>query len=115
MGREGRRRRILAGSAGWRENGPVPRSGEYEPGTSAWSRAQAELHEATNADQGGDLRGRPVMVLTSVGAGTGNFRTVPLLRVEHEGACAGYQKRTDRRIPVFVLEPLEHGRLRSVC
>jgi deazaflavin-dependent oxidoreductase (nitroreductase family) len=145
----------------------MPLTGEYEPGTSAWSRAQTELYEATNGEQGGDLRGRPVIVLTSVGARTGKLRKVALMRVEHEGVYAvvaslggaptnpawyhnlaknrhvelqdgatrrdftareitgdekaawwdraveawpdyaSYQKRTDRRIPVFVLEPME--------
>ena len=31
----------------------MPLTGEYEPGTSAWSRAQAELYEATNGEQAG--------------------------------------------------------------
>ena len=66
----------------------MPLTGEYEPGTSAWSRAQTELYEATNGEQGGDLRGRPVIVLTSVGAMTGKLRKTALMRVEHEGVYA---------------------------
>ena len=66
----------------------MPLTGVYEPGTSAWSRAQTELYEATNGEQGGDLRGRPVIVLTSVGARTGSLRKVALMRVEHEGVYA---------------------------
>jgi len=66
----------------------MPLTGEYEPGTSAWSRAQTELYEATNGEQGGDLRGRPVIVLTSVGARTGKLRKTALMRVEHEGVYA---------------------------
>jgi hypothetical protein len=31
----------------------IPLTGEYEPGTSAWSRAQAELDEATSGEQAG--------------------------------------------------------------
>jgi deazaflavin-dependent oxidoreductase (nitroreductase family) len=145
----------------------MPLTGDYEPGTSAWSRAQAELYEASNGAQGGDLRGRPIVVLTSLGARTGRLRKVALMRVEHEGIYAVvaslggapknpawyqnltknrhvelqdgatrrdyqarevtgdeksawwdraveawpdyavYQKRTDRQIPVFVLEPME--------
>jgi F420H(2)-dependent quinone reductase len=38
----------------------MPLTGEYLPGTSAWSRAQTELYGATNGEKGGDLRGRPV-------------------------------------------------------
>jgi F420H(2)-dependent quinone reductase len=66
----------------------VPLTGVYEPGTSAQSRQQSELYEATNGEQGGDLRGRPVIVLTSVGAQTGKLRKTALMRVEHEGVYA---------------------------
>ena len=66
----------------------MPLSGEYEPGTSAWSRGQVETYEATNGEKGGDLRGRRVVVLTSVGAKTGRLRKVPLMRVQHDGRYA---------------------------
>jgi deazaflavin-dependent oxidoreductase (nitroreductase family) len=145
----------------------MPLVGEYAPGTAAWARKQAELYEATGGEQGGDLRGRPVIVLTSVGARTGKLRKTALMRVEHDGRyavvasmggapknpvwyynlaknphvelqdCAtkrdytarevtgeekatwweravaawpdysNYQAKTDRLIPVFVLEPIE--------
>jgi deazaflavin-dependent oxidoreductase (nitroreductase family) len=141
-------------------------TGEYEPSTATWAREQAELYEATNGDKGGELRGKPVIVLTSVGAKTGKLRKTALMRVEHEGVYAvvaslggapknpvwyqnlksnphvelqdraikrdylarevsgdekaiwweravaawpdyaTYQARTDRQIPVFVLEPM---------
>jgi F420H(2)-dependent quinone reductase len=145
----------------------MPLTGEYEPGTSDWSRKNVELYEASNGERGGDLRGKPVIVLTSVGAQTGKLRKVALMRVEHEGNYAvvaslggaprnpvwyynlkanphvelqdrgvkrdftarelsgeekalwweravaawpdyaAYQTRTDRQIPVFVLEPMD--------
>jgi F420H(2)-dependent quinone reductase len=66
----------------------MPLTGEYEPSTSAWARKQAELYEATNGEEGGDLRGRAVIVLTSVGAKTGKLRKTALMRVEHEGVYA---------------------------
>jgi deazaflavin-dependent oxidoreductase (nitroreductase family) len=66
----------------------MPLVGAYEPSTSARSRRQTELYEATNGEQGGDLRGRPVIVLTSVGAKTGRLRKNALMRVEHEGVYA---------------------------
>ncbi len=66
----------------------MPLSGTYEPGTSAWSRKQVDLYEATNGEQGGDLRGRPIIVLTSVGAKTGKLRKTALMRVEHDGDYA---------------------------
>jgi deazaflavin-dependent oxidoreductase (nitroreductase family) len=66
----------------------MPLTGEYEPGTSAWSRKNVEEYEATDGEQGGDLRGRPVIVLTSVGAKSGKLRKTALMRVEHEGTYA---------------------------
>jgi len=145
----------------------MPLTGDYEPSKSAWARKQAELFEATNGEEAGDLRGRPIIVLTSVGAKTGKLRKTALMRVEHDGVyavvasmggapkhpvwyynlkqnphvelqdCAtkrdytarevtgdeksiwweraveawpdyaNYQRKTDRQIPVFVLEPVE--------
>jgi len=145
----------------------MPLTGEYEPGTSAWSRDQVERYEATNGQERGDLRGKPVIVLTSVGARSGKLRKVALMRVEHDGTYAvvaslggsdhnpnwyhnlrenphvelqdgavkrdytarqvigkektewweravtawpdyaRYQTKTDRQIPVFVLEPMD--------
>jgi F420H(2)-dependent quinone reductase len=147
----------------------LPLTGEYEPGTADWARKQAELYEATDGREGGLLRGRPVIVLTSVGAKTGKLRKTALMRVEHDGIYAvvdsrggspthpvwywnlrqnprvelqdgatkrdyrarevvgdekatwwkratetwpdydGYQQRTEREIPVFVLEPIDQG------
>ena len=66
----------------------MPLTGEYEPSTSRRTRKQTELYEATNGAKGGDLRGRPVIVLTSVGAKTGKLRKTALMRVEHEGVYA---------------------------
>jgi len=66
----------------------MPLVGTYEPSASARSRRQTELYEATNGEQGGDLRGRPVIVLTSIGAKTGKLRKNALMRVEHEGVYA---------------------------
>jgi deazaflavin-dependent oxidoreductase (nitroreductase family) len=144
----------------------MPLTGDYEPGTSSWSRKHVEQYEATNGQKAGGLRGRPVVVLTTLGAKSGNLRKTALMRVEHEGVYAvvaslggsprnpawyynlkanprvelqdgavkrdylaheakgddkaiwweravatwrdyaGYQKRTTRQIPVFVLEPM---------
>jgi deazaflavin-dependent oxidoreductase (nitroreductase family) len=66
----------------------MPLTGEYAPSTSAWARKQAELFEATNGEQGGDMRGMPIVVLTSVGAKTGTLRKNALMRVEHDGQYA---------------------------
>ena len=66
----------------------MPLTGEYEPGTSAWALKQVELFESTDGREGADLRGRPIIVLTSVGARTGKLRKTALMRVEHEGVYA---------------------------
>jgi deazaflavin-dependent oxidoreductase (nitroreductase family) len=144
----------------------MPLEGEYAPGSAAWARKQAEQYEASGGTKAADLRGRPVIVLTSVGARTGKLRKTALMRVEHDGIYAvvaslggaprhpvwywnlvkqphvelqdgaitrdylarevtgdekatwwaraveawpdyaKYQEKTDRQIPVFVLEPI---------
>jgi deazaflavin-dependent oxidoreductase (nitroreductase family) len=146
----------------------MPLTGEYEPGSAGWARKQAERYEATDGAEANDLRGRPVIILTSVGARTGKLRKTALMRVEHAGDYAvvasmggapkhpvwyynltanphvelqdgasrrdylarevsgdekaiwwaravdawpdyaKYQTRTDRQIPVFVLEPIDN-------
>jgi deazaflavin-dependent oxidoreductase (nitroreductase family) len=66
----------------------MPLEGEYAPSSSGWARKQAELFERTNGEQGGSLRGMPIIVLTSVGARTGKLRKTALMRVEHDGQYA---------------------------
>lgn len=66
----------------------MPLTGEYEPSTSDWARTQAETYEATDGAEAGDIKGRPVVVLTSVGAKTGKLRKTALMRVEHDGVYA---------------------------
>ena len=144
----------------------MPLTGEYAPSTSAWARKQAEAFEASDGAEANELQGKPIIVLTSVGAKSGKLRKNALMRVEHDGAYAvvaskggapehpnwyhnlvahpqvelqdgavkldylarevtgdekalwweratqvwpqydGYQTKTDRPIPVFVLEPV---------
>jgi len=66
----------------------MPLHGEYEPSTAGWARTQAERYEQSGGAEAGDMRGRPIIVLTSVGAKTGKLRKTPLMRVEHEGRYA---------------------------
>ena len=66
----------------------MPLNGEYEPGTSAWARTQAERYEASGGAEAATLRGRPIVVVTSVGARTGKLRKTALMRVEHQGVYA---------------------------
>jgi deazaflavin-dependent oxidoreductase (nitroreductase family) len=63
----------------------MPLTGEYLPSTAEWARVQAEKIEATAGAEGGDLHGKPVIVLTTVGAKTGALRKTALMRVEHDG------------------------------
>jgi deazaflavin-dependent oxidoreductase (nitroreductase family) len=66
----------------------MPLTGDYAPSTSGWARKQAERYEASDGAEASDLRGRPVIVLTSVGAKTGKLRKTALMRVEHDGEYA---------------------------
>jgi deazaflavin-dependent oxidoreductase (nitroreductase family) len=66
----------------------MPLAGDYEPSTSAWAREQTELYEATDGREANTLRGKPIIVLTSVGAKSGKLRKTALMRVEHDGSYA---------------------------
>ena len=66
----------------------MPLTGEYEPSTAAWARKQAERYESSGGAEATDLRGRPIIVLTSVGARTGKLRKTALMRVEYDGDYA---------------------------
>ncbi len=66
----------------------MPLTGEYAPSTAGWARKQVERYEATDGKEANDLRGRPIIVLTSLGAKTGKLRKTPLMRVEHDGLYA---------------------------
>jgi deazaflavin-dependent oxidoreductase (nitroreductase family) len=144
----------------------MPLSGDYEPSTSDWARENAEKYMESGGADGTELQGKPVILLTTIGAKTGKIRKTPLMRVEHDGKYAvvaslggapknpvwyynikahpqvelqdgavtkdyearevlgdekaawweravaawpdyaNYQKKTDRKIPVFVLTPI---------
>jgi deazaflavin-dependent oxidoreductase (nitroreductase family) len=66
----------------------MPLTGDYAPSTAAWARKQAETYEQTAGEKAAELRGRPILVLTSVGAKTGKLRKTALMRVEHDGEYA---------------------------
>lgn len=63
----------------------MPLTGEYAPSTSDQARKQAELFERTNGAEGNTILGRPIILLTTLGATSGKIRKTPLMRVEHEG------------------------------
>jgi deazaflavin-dependent oxidoreductase (nitroreductase family) len=143
--------------------------GTYVPSKADWVREQVAAYEASDGAEANTLRetGDPIVVITSVGAKSGNLRKNPVMRVERDGkyvavASKGgaddqpewyfnfvahpevelqdgpvrktyrarvlsgderadwwdfavrtwstygeYQKKTDREIPVFLLEPTD--------
>lgn len=145
----------------------MPLQGEYAPSSSDWVREQVEEIESSGGTRGTLMQGVPVIVVTSLGAGSGKLRKNPVTRVQHDGryaavaskggapehpawyrnlvehplvevqdgthkgdytarevsgperqewweravevwpAYAEYEQRTDREVPVFVLEPVE--------
>jgi len=66
----------------------MPLEGEYAPSTSASARTQAEAYEASGGTKSNTLRGRPIIVLTTMGAKSGKLRKTALMRVEHDGEYA---------------------------
>jgi deazaflavin-dependent oxidoreductase (nitroreductase family) len=66
----------------------MPLTGEYEPGAMSFSRDQVDLYESSAGAEGNTQGGKPVIILTSVGAKTGKLRKTPLMRVEHGGEYA---------------------------
>ena len=66
----------------------MPLTGEYEPSTLDWARDNAELYIASGGTQGTELKGMPVVLLTTIGAKSGKLRKTPLMRVEHDGDYA---------------------------
>ena len=66
----------------------MPLKGEYAPGRANWARRQAELYEASDGAEAGDIGGFPIVVLTSVGARTVKLRKTAVMRVERDGRYA---------------------------
>ncbi len=66
----------------------MPLSGEYAPSSSDWAREQVEKYVDSGGSEATELKGKPVIVLTTVGAKTGKLRRTPLMRIEHDGEYA---------------------------
>lgn len=66
----------------------MPLSGEYAPSPWDWSREQADKYVASGGAEAADMKDKPIIVLTTVGAKTGKLRRTPLMRVEHDGQYA---------------------------
>ena len=109
----------------------MPLSGDYEPSPWDWVREHADKIMESGSTDGSDMKGKPLILLTTIGAKTGKIRRTPLMRVEHDGQYAivaslggapknpvwyhnikawpddaEYQTKTDRQIPLFVLTPI---------
>src|SRR6195952_1201743 len=63
----------------------MPVDGESAPSPAKWVRDQVAAYEGSDGQEATDLRGRPVIILTTIGAKTGLVRKVPVMRVEHDG------------------------------
>lgn len=66
----------------------MPLHGEYLPSTSEWARRQADQFEASQGAEANEMQGKPIIVLTTIGAKTGGLRKTALMRVEHDGLYA---------------------------
>jgi deazaflavin-dependent oxidoreductase (nitroreductase family) len=87
----------------------MPLHGEYEPSPAKWARDQVEEYESSGGSRGTTLRGVPVVVITSVGAGSGKLRKNPVMRVEHDGVYAAVaSKGGASENPVWYRNLVEH-------
>jgi deazaflavin-dependent oxidoreductase (nitroreductase family) len=61
--------------------------GTYVPSKADWVREQVAAYEASDGAEANTLRGSddPIVVITSVGAKSGNLRKNPVMRVERDG------------------------------
>ena len=66
----------------------MPLEGEYAPSPWDWSREQADKYAESDGADAADMKGKPIILLTTVGAKTGKLRKTPLMRVEHDGEYA---------------------------
>lgn len=53
----------------------------YLPGASTWANDQVRDYEASDGDKAGEMRGVPVVILTTRGRKSGALRKSPLMRV----------------------------------
>jgi F420H(2)-dependent quinone reductase len=66
----------------------MPLSGEYEASPSDWVRDHADKIMETGSTEGIEMKDKPLILLTTIGAKTGKIRKTPLMRVEHDGEYA---------------------------
>jgi deazaflavin-dependent oxidoreductase (nitroreductase family) len=66
----------------------MPLSGEYEASPWDWVRKDADRVMETGTTEGSEMKGKPIILLTTIGAKSGKVRKTPLMRVEHDGQYA---------------------------
>src|SRR5258708_35192240 len=66
----------------------MPLTGERAPSPLDWSREQADKYAESGGAEAADMKGKPIILLTTVGAKSGKLRKTPLMRVEHGGEYA---------------------------
>ena len=66
----------------------MPLSGEYEAIPWDWVRDHADKIMEWGSTEGVEMKDKPLILLTTVGAKTGKIRKTPLMRVEHDGEYA---------------------------
>src|SRR3954447_9739725 len=74
---------------------PPPAAGARAATRPRWVRDQVATFEATDGQEANTLRdtGDPIVVITSVGAKSGNLRKNPVMRVERNGTYAAIASR----------------------
>ena len=66
----------------------MPLSGEYEESPWDWVRKDADRIMESGSTDGSEMKGKPIILLTTIGAKSGKIRKTPLMRVEHGGEYA---------------------------
>jgi deazaflavin-dependent oxidoreductase (nitroreductase family) len=66
----------------------MPLQGDYAKSAFDAVNEQVERYEATGGREGGDLQGKPCVILWTLGRKSGAIRKSPLMRVEHDGSYA---------------------------
>jgi deazaflavin-dependent oxidoreductase (nitroreductase family) len=61
---------------------------DYQPSPRERVRNQVARYEATDGREGGTNEGRPVVILTTIGARSGAVRKTPVMRIERDGVYA---------------------------
>jgi deazaflavin-dependent oxidoreductase (nitroreductase family) len=66
----------------------MPLSGDYEESPWDWVRKDADRIMESGSTDGSEMKGKPIILLTTIGAKSGKIRKTPLMRVEHGGEYA---------------------------